>query len=164
METEMRVGLIFFSMMILTMSLFAEDKHVNFSGEWLHNAEKSDYSEWATTKKLTVIQNDKEIKIIRDVTSEMGDYTDEETISLDGKKCDSENERVRRSSTARWADDGKILHITSDVYVIAFDLEVTAEAKMKLAEGDKVLLVDYSFDTPQGIMELKLQFDRKKKE
>ena len=146
--------------LLLAVVVFAGAGKVDFSGEWLHNAEKSDYSEWGTTNKITIKQDKKQITFIREVASNMGDYTDQETITLDGEKCDSENERVRRTSVAAWSEDGKTLNIKSDVYVLAFDIEVTAETNINLAEEGKVMLVDYSIDTPEGIMELKLHFDK----
>lgn len=154
----MRMNTLFFVIVSLLISIvtFAEDKKVNFSGEWSLNQEKSQLGEgrrWRVVTKLSVTQKGNDLTIKR--TSQgrnREERVTEEVLTLDGKECKSTYRDFPRTSVAKWSKDGKTLTITSKMIFErdGNEFEVNTTEIWSLKEDGKTLSIDSTSKSPRG--------------
>ena len=126
---------------------------VDFSGSWALDESKivqSDTPEMSP-QKLDVKQKDDSMTIDSFFSNPMmGDFTVNETMTLDGKLNESETEFGTRKTTATWSDDKKQLTIDSTLLMNwdGNDVEMKTNQVWSLKEG--VLQVDYVRNSPMG--------------
>lgn len=147
-------------------SSYTVRENANFSGDWTLNEQKSDLGEMGAriaAKKLKVTQTAD--ALTSDKTSNFNgeERKTTEKIALDGKE--SENTvfgNSKKKSTAKWADDGQTLTVTSNT---AFErngetLEIKGTENWKLADGGKTLSIESTSVSSRGTFTVKAVYEK----
>lgn len=152
-------------LLFVTSLLFAGDK-ANFTGNWLINEDKSQLDDMGMAfvpAVIELVQDASTIKIKKIFQREYEDDMEfEETVTLDGKKNESEFWNSPRVTVANWSEDGKKLTIKSD---IEFNRdgqvsEMTIKEIYSYSADGKMLSVENSSSSEWGDRDITLAFDR----
>ena len=99
------------------LSIATMGEGINFSGTWKLNNEKSILFEQFSLAptQLIVIQTADTIMVEKHGNFQGTDYVTKDKFSLDGKECFNPGMMPdsKKTSTAAWSDDGKILTIST---------------------------------------------------
>lgn len=97
-------------------SFLAKGEGVNFSGTWKINNEKSTFFEQFSLAptQLILIQTADSLIVEKHGNFQGQEYVTKDRYSLDGKQCVNKGWMdSKKTSTAVWSEDGKILTVTS---------------------------------------------------
>ena len=150
---------------IAVATIFAADKTVNFSGEWVLNSEKSQLDDMGTQflpAKLEVQQEGNDMTVARVYEREYEDpIVDEVKLTLDGQECKSQFWNSPRTTTAKWSEDGKSLNVQTKVVFErdgqTSELNINEVWSMK----EKALAIDHSSSSSFGDRKVTMIFDKK---
>ncbi len=163
-----------FTVVVLLMStviVSAQDSKVNFSGEWVLNAEKSDQPErpggrrrGMLASKMVIEQKDNKLVVERFRKNRDGeDVSTKLSYTLDGKKCKNDLNFGTRESVAKWSKDGKTLTIESTITMSRGDREFTMESTEKWSLDKDTLTIEATRSTPRGERTSKAVYDKSEK-
>ena len=166
---------------LLTISAFAQDKKVDFSGNWMLKLGESDRIESLT---MNVTQSEKDIKIETTVKRKPpsegggqlygpegsfgrgggfnGDVTT--TYSLDGKETKAQSGGQGRKITlkAKFEKDGKLKLSSSRSFETPNgEISITTKETWSLSEDGKTLNVKRDMETPRGTNSSEMVFMKK---
>lgn len=117
----------------------------NFSGDWKLNGDKSELGQFGdyATRILKAEQKDESITIARTAAAFTGgDYTSTETLTYDGKDCESNLfGESKKKATIKWAEDGQTFKITYTLYldINGQSMEINGTETWTLSDGGKTL-------------------------
>jgi len=151
----------------------AQESKVDFSGEWIINADKSDLGSDRGGRRgrgmaaFKMVVEQKDNKLVVETFRKNRD--DEEvstklTYTLDGKKCKNDLNFGSQESVLKWSKDGKTLIIESTRTMSRGDREFTMESTEKWSLDKDTLTIESTRSTPRGERTSKVVYDKKKKE
>ena len=147
-----------FTLVIISSSGFGQT--VDFSGTWKINKEKSELGQEFSMAPNEIILEQKENSLIveRHSTFQGEDFTFIDKLTLDGKECENKGWRDSvKKSTAIWADDNKILKVTSKIPMRdGEEMTIIQEYRM---DGDN-LSIETSASSSYGDMTELFVFDK----
>lgn len=114
--------------------------------------------------EMAVKQEKNKLTIERFISNEwMGDVTQVETLSLDGKKSENEMGFGIKTSTAKITEDGKSLIIDGFMEVERGGnyFEIYMTDTWSLEDGGKVLKIHTIRETPRGDREMTIYYNKK---
>jgi len=164
----MRYLVLFISgVLLLSVSVLnAKESKVNFSGEWVLNADESDLGGRGRRRGMRftkIVVEQKGDKLVVEAFRTNRDGEEVSTVStytLDGKECKNENDFRTSVSVAEWSEDGKTLTISSTITISRGDREFTMESTEKWSLDKEKLTVDSTISTPRGERTRKAVFDK----
>jgi hypothetical protein len=149
----------------------AQDTKVNFSGEWILNADKSEQGggggggRGMGSSKLIVKQEDTKLAV--ESFRQNRDGEEVSTVSnytLDGKECENEARFGKQISVVNWSKDGKTLVIESESTMSRNGEEMTFNSKEEWTLDKDTLTIHRTMSSSRGDRESKTVYDRAKKE
>ena len=151
--------------------LSAKEGSVNFSGEWVLNADKSDLGTSSggrrrsmAASKMVVEQEDNKLVVEAFRTNRDGEEVSMvTTYTLDGKECKNESDNRTMVSVAQWSEEGKMLTISSTITMSRGDREFTMESTEKWSLDQEALAIDRTVSTSRGERTSKAVYDKLKK-
>ena len=165
----MKKNLILLGLVIVmaASSVFAGD--LDFSGSWILDESKLEEREGGrgrgmSAKEMAVKQEKNKLTIERFISNEwMGDVTQVETMSLDGKETENDMGMGTKTSSAEWAKDKKslILHGYMEMERGGNIFEITMTDTWALEEGGKVLKIHSMRETSRGERENTIFYNKK---
>lgn len=150
----------------LLLSFTFKPDHTNFSGQWELNKDKSDLGQFADFAPHTIKadQTDDSITISRTAPSfNGGDNTTTETLTFDGKECESTLfGDSKKKDSLKWSDDGKSFTIT---YKLLLDFngqqnEVNGTEAWSLSDDGKTLTLQGNSTSSFGDMSTKAIYEK----
>jgi len=155
---------------ILILAVFfcaaARAGHPDYSGTWNLNEAKSSLSEGGRRMiavKLTVVHKADSIQVERVSRRETGEERiSKESLSLDGKPCNTGSAERPRSSAAIWSADGNSLAVAS-TSVFERDgnrMEIKSTESWTLSGEGKVLTIELTSVSPRGERKATLVYDK----
>ena len=148
----------------------AQDSKVNFSGEWVLNADKSEQGGGGgrggrrggrMSSKMIVTQEDNKLVVEAFRQNRDGDEVSTvSTYTLDGKECENETNFGTSVSVAEWSKDGKILTISSTMTMSRGDREFTIDSTEEWSMEEGTLVIEATRTTPRGDMTSKAVYDK----
>jgi hypothetical protein len=140
-------------------ALLAKGEGIDFSGTWKINSEKSTLFEQYSLapSQLILIQTADSLIVEKHGNFQGQDYVTKDKYSLDGKECTNLGwMNSKKTSTAVWSEDGKILTISSkmpapdggdatmkEVYqMVETSLKVELSAASSMGEMAETYLLD----------------------
>jgi len=153
--------------LLLISQLSAQNGSVNFSGTWVLNESKSKLGDGPFRMAATVLivkQEGNSLSIERTMNGpdgqEMkmaGKYT------LDGKECENTGMMdMKTKSKVNWSADKKSVSIASvTVFNMNGDNMEMKSSEIWALEGDKILKIEATNDTPDGEKKTSIVYDKK---
>ncbi len=150
----------------------AQDNKVNFSGEWVFNAEKSDQGGGGRRggmgmrgpSKMVIEQTENKLSVESFRQNRDGDeISTVDNYTLDGKKSKNETEFRTSVSVVKWSKDGKTLTITSDVTIFMRDREMTLESTAIWSLEKDTFTIETTMSSPMGERTSKTVYNKAKK-
>lgn len=131
----------------------------DFSGFWKANVGKSNFGAMPSPEKYTRVIDHKEptVKIEESQASERGEWTATINLKTDGTETSSEIRGNALKSVSRW--DGDVLNIKSKVDFNGNVIELND--RLSLSADKQTLTLDRKIDTPNGVLEQSIVFERK---
>ena len=145
------------ALLLCAFSTFAADKP-NFTGDWKLNIEKSDLGMMPKPSKLTmsIDHKDPELNIKVSVTSDQGDFNNEQKYTLDGKEITKDSPQGKAKITPGW--EGDKVAITQ---VISMQQgEVKVKETWTLSADKKTYTSNRTIESPMGSMNMTMVFDK----
>ena len=140
--------------LLFSITAFAADGNVDFSGEWKLNKEKTDLSgSQLILAKMEITHKGNSLLTVRTYENDYGEqYPFEENLTLDGKESNIVIYEMPRKTTARWSEDRKTLIISSTTkyYSDSGEGEFSVKETWSLKEKGTVLSIDYSASSSSG--------------
>ncbi|HKX31519.1 MAG TPA: hypothetical protein VJ302_27780 [Blastocatellia bacterium] len=158
-------------LMIGFLVVNAAQKGPNFEGTWTLDQSKSVVPEFMKGQSITwvITQTEKQLARETKLGEGQGDHGGGNrpmvgslrptTLNLDGTETSIDTPRGKATSTAKLASGGKALDVSTVLKGSEFS-QTTAE-HWELSDDGKVLNVSQKRDTPQGVFETKLVFNKK---
>ena len=151
--------------LMLSVSLFAGKKKVNFSGKWVLDKEKTEIAENSIfLVEISIKQVGDSLFTVRSYENDNdgGVYPFDEDITLDGKEYEIFIYDMPRTASAKWADKGKSIVINSKItfYGDQGDVDMIAEETLTLEEKGTVLLINLKSKTGEEETEVILHFKK----
>lgn len=157
--------------LIFTCLLIAQDKEINFSGEWILNADKSELGSgrggrrggMAALKMIVKHEKNKlSVESFRknrdgEEVSSVANYT------LDGEECTNEAFNRTSVSNAEWSEDEKSLIIFTEMTFSRGGQERTIESETSWFFEKDELILKTNRSTPRGEMKIKAVYTQEKK-
>jgi hypothetical protein len=130
----------------------------DFSGSWKVNTAKSNFGPMPSPDKYTRVIEHKEptVKIEESQSSERGEWTGIINLKTDGTETTSEIRGNALKSTSQW--DGDVLSIKSKLDFNGTVIELND--RLSLSADKKTLTLQRKIDTPNGILEQSVVFER----
>lgn len=169
----MRYPLLFIGVALLLSIgvVSAKESSVNFSGEWVLNADKSDLGTSSggrrrgmAASKMVVEHEDNKLVVEAFRTNRDGEEVSMvTTYTLDGKECKNESEYRKMVSVAEWSEEGKMLTISSTITMSRGDREFTMESIEKWSLEQETLGIDRTISTSRGERTSKVVYNKSEK-
>lgn len=156
----------------------AQDGKVNFAGEWVLDADKSDQGGGGRgggrggrgrgmggpSLKMNIEQKDDTLSVETFRRNRDGDEIATVNVyTLDGKKSKSETNFGTTESDAKWSKDGKVLTINSVMNMSRGDRDFTIESTAKWSLDKDVLTIETTRFVMGGERTSKAVYNKKKK-
>ena len=141
----------------------------DFSGDWKLNEEKSELPERGRrmlSLTLVIKQKDNVLDVTRTYSGRDGaEYTLEEKLTLDGKESTTTFRESPKTTTVKWSEDRKSLHMVSKMIFSrnGNEFEIDTKEVWKF-NSDGELAIDITSTTPRGERQMALVYSKKKAE
>ena len=150
-------------LLILINVTIAQETQIDFSGEWILDADKSELGErgggrrggMAPTKLIVQQEENKLVVESFRKNREGEEVSVTANYTLDGEECENEIFNRTSISTAEWSEDGSSLLILTEMTFTRGDQEFTMEAETSWMIEDSLLILESSRSTPRGDMTMK---------
>jgi hypothetical protein len=151
-----------------SVTLFAQEGNVNFSGNWNLDEKKSELGEARmrfASPVLKIKQTGNNLSVERTVGNPRGNgpATTSEKYTLDGRTNVNRGGRIPVESAVNWTENGTTLTFvssrSSERQGQTFEMKTTEV--WSLTDGGKILTIDMTVTTPQGQMKRTLVYDKK---
>ena len=150
----------------------AQDKQVNFSGEWVLNTDKSELGEGSGGRrrgmmpsKMVVLQEENKLVVESFRKNREGEEVSREsTYTLDGTECENESNFGKQVSWVYLSSDGKKIEFESTMTMSRGDMEFTIESEEEWILAGDVLTIKSTRSTPRGEMNTTSVYERVKDE
>jgi len=151
--------------LMLSVSLFAGKKKVNFSGKWVLDKEKTEVAENSIFLiEISIEQVGDSLFTVRSYENDNdgGVYPFDEDLTLDGKEYEIYIYNMPRTASARWSKKGKSIIINSKItfYGDQGDVDMIAEETLTLEEKGTVLLINIKSKTGEEESEVIFYFNK----
>ncbi|MCD6566991.1 MAG: hypothetical protein J7K53_13720 [Bacteroidales bacterium] len=151
--------------LMLSVSLFAGKKKVNFSGKWVLDKEKTEIAENSIfLTEISIKHVGDSLFTIRSYESDYdgGVYPFDEDLTLDGKEYEIYIYDMPRTASAKWSDKGKSIIINSKVtfYGDQGDVDMIAEETFTLEKKGTLLIINSKNKTGEEETEGILYFNK----
>ncbi|MCX6587734.1 MAG: hypothetical protein NTX13_14315 [Acidobacteria bacterium] len=130
----------------------------DFSGTWKVNVAKSNFGPMPSPDKYIRVIDHKEptVKIEESQASDRGEWTGIINLKTDGTETSSEIRGNALKSISRW--DGEVLSSKSKLDFNGTPIELND--RLSLSEDKKTLTLQRKIDTPNGVLEQSVVFER----
>lgn len=130
----------------------------DFSGSWKANVAKSNFGAMPSPDKYTRVIEHKEptVKIDESQSSERGEWAGTINLKTDGTETTSEIRGNALKSVSRW--DGEVLTVKSKFEFNGTPIEL--DDRLSLSADKKTLTLQRKLDTPNGVLEQSVVFER----
>ena len=133
--------------LMLSITVFAGGKKVNFSGEWVLDNEKTEMAEnQISLIKISIKQVGNDLFTVRTYESDYdgGQYPFDEDLTLDGIEHKIYIYEMPRTASASWSKDGKSIIINSKItfYGDVGDVDWINKETLTLEEKGTLLLIN----------------------
>lgn len=147
---------LFCAVFFLTTAILAAKP--NFSGEWKLNISKSDFGQLPAPEKMlrSVKHADPNLEIKTQQSGPQGEVSSELKYTTDGKETTNTTRGGEVKGTCKW--DGDVLVVESKRTIQ--NMEINQTDRWSLSADGKSMLVEATFKTPQGDLNLKIAFDK----
>jgi hypothetical protein len=141
----------------------------NFSGIWILDESKIESGQQGprmAAKKLTITQDENQLTIERFISSQFrGDFTSNDTVTLDGKETVNKSEFGDRTLTASWSEDNKVITIKSvmEMNREGQTFQINSTEIWTLMQDGKILKIDQIRVSPRGERKSVLYYNMEKK-
>lgn len=154
--------------LMLSVSLFAGKKKVDFSGKWVLDREKTEIAENSIfLTEIIIKQVGNSLFTIRSYENDYdgGVYPFDEDLTLDGKEYEIYIYNMPRTASAKWSDKGKSIIINSKVtfYGDQGDVDMISTETLTLKEKGTLLLINFTSKTGDEETEGIMYFKKEKK-
>lgn len=131
----------------------------DLSGEWVLNADKSEFGEMPPPDSYTRVieHNNPNIKISTTQVGMMGKMKTEVSCVIGGDACNSSNDMGESTSTFKW--DGDLLVVDTTAEMMGMELKI--KETMILSADGKALTLKNSVSMDMGDMEATYVLDKK---
>lgn len=134
--------------LMLSVSLFAGKKKVNFSGKWVLDKEKTELAENSIfLAEISIKQVGDSLFTVRTYESDYdgGIYPFDEDLTLDGKEYEIYIYNMPRTASAIWSEKGKGIIINSKVtfYGDQGDVDIISRETLTLEKKGTLLLINF---------------------
>lgn len=146
----------FFLLFSLVCGAWAAE--VNFSGNWKMNAQTSDFGNLPAPTSLVRNVEHKEptIRVQTAQVGARGEVKSEYAYTTDGKPFSQSGPTGEVKGTARWNGDTLVVQSWRQVQ----NIEIQQEDHWSLSKDGKVMKVATRITTPQGIVNITVNFDK----
>ncbi len=150
----------------------AQDVKVNFSGEWIINADKSDQGGGRRggmgmgggISKMVVEQTENKLSVESFRKNRDGDeISTVSNYTLDGKRSKDENDFRTSISVVKWSKDGSTLTINSDISMYMRDREINMESTAIWSLEKDTLTIETTTSSQMGERTRKAVYNKAKK-
>jgi len=144
----------------------AQDGKVDFTGEWVLNADKSDMGGGGRGRgrgstKLIVKQEDNKLVVEAFRQNRDGEeVSTESTYTLDGKECENERRFGPQVSVTNWSEDGIILTIESESTFSRGGEEMTFSTTEEWSLDKDTLTIQRAMSSSRGDRESTAIYDK----
>ena len=150
----------------------AQESQENFSGEWMLNADKSEFGEgrggrrfgMAASKMVVQQENNKLVVESFRKNREGEEVSQESTYTLDGTECENESNFGSQVSWVYLSSDGKKIEFESTMTMSRGDREFIIESEEEWVLADGVLTITSTRSTPRGEMKTIAVYEKAKNE
>ena len=154
--------------LMLSVSLFAGKKKVNFSGKWVLDKEKTEIAENSIfLTEISIKQVGDSLFTVRTYENDYdgGVYPFDEDLTLDGKEYEIYIYNMPRTASASWSKKGKSIIINSKItfYGDQGDVDMIAEETFTLEKKGTLLLINLKSKTGEEETEVILYFKKEEK-
>ena len=151
--------------LMLSVSLFAAKKKVNFSGKWVLDKEKTEIAENSIfLVEISIKQVGDSLFTVRGYENDYdgGFYPFDEDLTLDGKEYEIFIYDMPRTTSAKWSKKGKSIIINSKmtVYGDAGDFDMLSEETLTLEEKGTLLIINLKTTAGEEESEVILYFNK----
>ncbi len=151
--------------LMLSISLFAGKKKVNFSGKWVLDKEKTELAEnQIFLAKISIKQVGDSLFTVRTYESDYdgGQYPFDEDLTLDGKEYEIYIYNMPRTTSANWSKKGKSIIINSKItfYGDQGDVDIISMETLTLEKKGTLLLINLKSKTGDEETEVILYFKK----
>lgn len=152
---------------MLSVSVFAGKKKVNFSGKWVLDKEKTEVVENSIfLVEISIKQVGDSLFTIRTYENDYdgGIYPFDEDLTLDGKEYEIYIYDMPRTASAKWSKNGKSIIINSKItfYGDAGDVDMINKETLILEKKGTLLLINFTSKSGDEETEGILYFKKEK--
>lgn len=151
--------------LMLSISLFAGKKKVNFSGKWVLDKEKTELAEnQIFLAKISINQVGDSLFTVRTYENDYdgGQYPFDEDLTLDGKEYEIYIYNMPRTASANWSKKGKSIIINSKITIYGDqgDVDIISKETLTLEKKRTLLLINLKSKTGDQETEVILYFKK----
>lgn len=154
-------------LLMLSVSLFAGKKKLDFSGKWVLDKEKTEIAENSIfLTEINIKQVGDSLFTVRSYENDYdgGVYPFDEDLTLDGKEYEIFIYNMPRTASAKWSDKGKSIIINSKItfYGDQGDVDMIAEETLSLKKKGTLLIINLKSKAGEEETEGILYFKKEK--